>query len=295
MKNRRWSDNDRHFWPFTLSLGDHKRFGIVIDSGAHEDSQGDCHIRFHVSGMTLICELPSLISDYCVRHTVTSWDAATIVRLGRDWYEERFPREYGFVFVEGTLHSYYGPQTHDSQTTKSSCYFLPWREWRFIRHSHYDIEGKHFHTEYERARNAWQASTAIRDACPKVRFDLEDFDGERIVATTHIEEREWHFGTKFCRWLSWFRRPKIRRSLAIEFSKEVGPEKGSWKGGTVGHSIEMRPGELHEAAFKRYCEQEHRSKYRKFRVRYAGRVEVAKEPVSEDRAADCAASETNKP
>jgi hypothetical protein len=31
--------------------------------------------------------------------------------------------------------------------------------------------------------------------------------------------------------------------------------KGSWKGGTVGHSIAMLPGELHGAAFARYCEQ----------------------------------------
>lgn len=29
--------------------------------------------------------------------------------------------------------------------------------------------------------------------------------------------------------------------------------KGSWKGGTIGHSIEMPPGELHADAFRRYC------------------------------------------
>lgn len=34
------------------------------------------------------------------------------------------------------------------------------------------------------------------------------------------------------KWLSWFGRPKIRRSLDIQFSSETGPEKGSWKGGT---------------------------------------------------------------
>ena len=48
---------------------------------------------------------------------------------------------------------------------------------------------------------------------------------------------------------------KIRRSLDLEFSGETGPEKGSWKGGTVGTGIEMLPGELHEAAFRRYCQK----------------------------------------
>lgn len=47
----------------------------------------------------------------------------------------------------------------------------------------------------------------------------------------------------------------VRRSLDIQFSGETGTRKGSWKGGTVGHSIDMLPGELHEAAFRRYCSE----------------------------------------
>lgn len=280
MKNRRWGDHDRHFWPFTLSTGDYKRFGVVIDSGAHEDHRGDCHVRFHLSGVTLICELPPLISDYCIRHNAVSWDAATIARLGRDWYEERFSREYGFYFSGGDLHTYFGPQTHDSSTTKGRVFFLPWRNSRFVRHSLYDLEGKHFHTEHEGTRNSWAATTVVREACPKVRFDFEDFDGQRIKATTYIEEHEWRFGTGLFRWLSWFRTPQISRCLNLEFSSEVGPEKGSWKGGTTGHSADMLPSELHEAAFKRYCEKDHRSKYRSFRIRYLGKASVADEDVT---------------
>ena len=276
MRNRRYSGTDFHLWPFTLSKHGHQSYrplGIALDSGAHEDQRGGCHIKVSAFGWTLICELPHVVSDYTVRHTVTTWDADTIARLGRDWYEERHSREYGFRFSDGNLHTYFGPQTHDSRTTKSKVFFLPWRNSRFIRESLYDSKGEHFHTEYESARNSWSARSAVRDACPKVRFEFDDFDQQRIVATTHIEEREWRFGTGLFRWLSWFRRPLVSRTLALEFSSEVGPEKGSWKGGTTGHSIEMLPGELHEAAFKRYCEQEHRSKYRRFRIRYVGRIE----------------------
>lgn len=270
MRKRRWSDNDKHLWPFTFSNDTYRRYGVVIDSGAHEDQGGDCHIRFYLGGWTLICELPPIVPDYVVRHVATTWDADTITRLGRDWYEERHSREYGFAFVDGNLHVYYGAQTHDSRTDQNKVFFLPWRNLRFIRLSLYDLNGEHFHTEIESSRNSWAAGNAVRDACPKAKFDFEDYDGQRITATTHIEEREWRFGTGWCRWLSWFRKPLVSRTLALEFSSEVGPEKGSWKGGTTGHAIEMLPGEIHEAAFKRYCEQEHRSKYRRFRIRYLG-------------------------
>lgn len=275
MKKRRYSGTDFHFWPFTLSKHSHQSYrplGIVIDSGAHEDQAGGCHIRFSAFGWTVICELPPIVPDYTVRH-VANWDDATIARIGRDWYEERHSREYGFTFSDRNLHTYFGPQTHSSDTTKSRVFFLPWTNWRHVRHSLYDLKGEHFHTEHEGTSNSWAANTAVRDACPKMRFEFDDFDGQRIVATTHIEEREWHFGTGFCRWLSWFRRPKISRDLMLEFSADVGPEKGSWKGGRCGHAIEMLPGELHEAAFKRYCEQEHRSKYRRFRISYVGPVQ----------------------
>lgn len=267
MRNRRYSDNDRHLWPFTLSRGGYRPLGVMLDSGARDDQPGGCHIRFSALGWTLICELPQLVPDWVIRHRA-NWDAATVARIGRDWYEERHPREYGFHFIDGALHVHCGPQTFDSTTTKGRCVFLPWRDWRHVRRSLYGLRGEHFWTE--RDSNAWEATQAVEAACPKARFEFADYDGQRITATTHIEEREWRFGTKWCRWLSWFRCARIVRSLALEFSAEVGPEKGSWKGGMLGHSIEMLPGELHEAAFKRYCERDHRSKYRPYRIRYLG-------------------------
>lgn len=270
MKNRRWSNNDKHFWPFTWSTSECSRLGFVIDSGADDGGSGSCHIRLYLFRAVLICELPRIVRDYRVRHSAKSWSAEDIARIGRDWYEEVFPREYGFAFIDGDLHTYFGAQTHDSRTDQNKVFFLPWRAWRFIRTSLYDLKGLHFWTELDSHRAAWGASIAVKAACPKALFEFEDFDGQKIIATTHIEESEWHFGEGVFKWLSWFRKPKIHRTLDLEFNKEVGPEKGSWKGGTVGTSIEMLPGELHEAALKRYCEREHRSKSRRYRVRYLG-------------------------
>ena len=75
-----------------------------------------------------------------------------------------------------------------------------------------------------------------------------------FTARTLIEEREWRLGEGWFKWLSLFRGPKISRSLDIRFSGETGRRKGSWKGGTTGHSIQLKfLGELHETAFRRYC------------------------------------------
>lgn len=275
---RRYSGNDTHWGLFTLSRhsDDHWRpLGFMLDSGGrHDESESSgCHLKLHGFGYTLIMELPRLLPDFRIKHIAKSWDAATVARMGRDYYFEVFPREFGFTVSDSTLHVHYGPQTHDSITTKSKCFFLPWRQWRHIRHSLYDATGKHFWTEGKRERH--EVQWAVRGACPTVTFDFDDYDGKRIQATTRIEEREWHFGDGWCKWLSLFRRPKVVRSLNIDFSEEVGPEKGSWKGGTTGHSIEMLPGELHEAAFRRYCEKEHRSKYQRFRISYVGQVSRA--------------------
>ncbi len=108
------------------------------------------------------------------------------------------------------------------------------------------------------------------EACPKCYFKFEDDDGTIVTASCMVEEREWHRGEKSFKWLRHFYKPIIRRSLSLKFDQEIGPEKGSWKGGTIGTSCEMKPGDTPEDAFRRWCEVSHRSKYRKFTTRYIG-------------------------
>jgi hypothetical protein len=278
MKNRRYSDKNKHFWPFTFCKAHPTWFGVVLNSGAREDNEGDCHITLYLLGFVLICELPKIIKDFRVRHEAKSWDAATVARMGRDWYDIFHAREYGFVFTgEGVLHTYFGPDTDDweaPKANKNKCFFLPWRNWRHVRYSLYDKTGKHFWTERDGDKTAWEANRAVKQALPKVHFQLEDYDGEIITASTYIDEREWLFGTGWCKGLSLLVSPKVRRNLSIDFSSEVGKEKGSWKGGITGHGISMLPGELHADAFQRYCEQEFRSKEGKFRIRNLGLLPI---------------------
>ena len=59
------------------------------------------------------------------------------------------------------------------------------------------------------------------------------------LATIMVEEREWR--PRWFRWTNIF--AKIRTDIDIEFSGEVGEREGSWKGGTVGCSWDLLPGE----------------------------------------------------
>lgn len=275
LKPARWGDNDHYFGPFTWSYSkDYPHWAVVLRSRGDDDSEsGCCSLRISIWKATLIIALPGIIQPHRTKFYPKSWDAETIKRLGRDWYWDIDPRQYGFSLSEGHLSVYYGRTggaCMDSRIQQQWGCFLPWTQWRHVRHSLYGLSGEHIYTEPEGGN--WEAYQAAKDACPTVKFLIEDFDGEEIVATTAIEEREWHFGTGWFKWLSWFCRPKVRRSLDIRFSNETGPEKGSWKGGAVGTGIDMLPGEDHEAAFRRYCNEQHRSKYRKYSVKFLARV-----------------------
>jgi len=280
----RLTDNDRHFWKITYGKAGWRPWRIVWSSEG--DNDGNENPRYntltaYAFGWCAQIRLPKILRPLRIK-VLTKWDEATVNRLGRNFYYDVSPREYGFCINNGLLSIYLGSQTHDSSTTKVWSWFLPWTRWRFIRLSYYDLMGNHFWSEYKRGRerlriegiDSFDLRQGAKNACPKAVFEFEDYDGQCIIATTHIEEREWHFGTGWFKWLALFRRPEISRTLSLDFSAEVGPEKGSYKGGTTGHSIEMLPDELHEAAFRRYCDKVHNEKGRKYNLKFLQRKEV---------------------
>lgn len=232
----------------------HARYGntwsIALCSGDGDEHPG-CTLKLIGFVHFVTIPLPPIIKPHRRKVIAGSWDAATVERLGRNWYWDYTEREYGFSISDNNFFNVYlGRQSHDSSTEQRWSCFLPWTSWRHVRTSIYGLQGEHLLDMPQKfGDDYWKA----RDSAPTASFTFRDFDGEVIVAKCRIEEREWRLGERWFRWLSWFAKPKIRRSLDIAFSAEVGRRKGSWKGGTVGHGIEMEPGELHAEAFARYC------------------------------------------
>lgn len=244
MKAIRWSKNDRYLGPFTYSRDNrgYRPISAMFSSGDGVDYPG-CRFRYSAFGHTLIVALPAIIKPWRRWVDTSRYEWSKGPGSG---YWESHDNQWGFSLTESSLHWHYGPQTHDSETTKSKCWFYPWREHRFVRHSVYDLEGEHFADLPEwgfRNRNGYAVKNAIEAACPVQRFEFDDYDGQRIIATCRIEEREWKRGKGIFR-LLYLGRNSIRRSLDLQFSSEVG------------HSIDMLQSELHEAAFRRYCEKE---------------------------------------
>ena len=275
MRATRWSDHDHYFGPFTFAWGDYYRT-IAICLRSSDDEDRAATFRVSVGRCSVLSVVPKWLIRPERKKVYPQWDEATVERLGRDWYWDITPREYSIGVSDGHLSIQYGRVTHDSSTEQRWGCFLPWTQWRHIRHSFYGLEGERLYDEEsgyrlgDGANGNWEARRAREAAVPTAAFAFKDHDGEDLIATTKIEEREWRFGEGWFKWLSLFCRPKIHRSLDISFSGETGPEKGSWKGGTIGTSIEMLPGELHEAAFRRYCDEEHRSKHRPYKVTFVG-------------------------
>lgn len=260
----RWSDDQRTFGPFILSKDRCRTTSAMLVATETEDEDRvRNYLRLSALGWTLIIILPRLID--CWREKVfPNWGADIRRRLGRDWYWATNPREFGFSIMDGHLSVHYGRQAMDSSKDKQWGWFIPWTQWRFTCYSLFGLDGALVWRQMAHQRGdgfrTYEAQHAAEKACPSVLFRFLDFDGEEIIARTFINERRWKFGTGWFKWLSLFRSDRVRRSLDISYSSEVGGSrphrKGSWKGGTIGTGIDMLPGELHEAAFRRHCEEE---------------------------------------
>ncbi len=80
---------------------------------------------------------------------------------------------------------------------------------------------------------------------------IDKYDGEEISCVYWVEEREWRR-----KWLTKYRLFRmVRKYIEIEFGSEVGKKKGSWKGGCMGCSYDLKLGETPQQCIKR-MEQE---------------------------------------
>lgn len=270
----RLTDNDCRMGPLTWGRSGWNPWRLVFSTGGGVDDHPRNHLTCYAFRRVWRLDLPTRFGPERRWVPTGHYSWAESPDAG---YWDVHAREFGFCLNDGHLSIYFGPQTGDSTTEKNWGCFLPWTQWRYIRHSLFTPQGEHYWTEWTRPRgfkfrDHWDAKQAAMKTCPTVAFEFDDHDGKRIRAICRVEEREWRFGEGWFRWLSLFRQPRINRVLDLEFSSEVGPEKGSWKGGVLGTSTRILPGETPEDAFRRYCDEEHLSKYRSFNVKFVGPV-----------------------
>lgn len=241
---RRWGDNDRYFGPFTYARDGkgYRPLAVVLKSAGdgYDDGPGSS-LRVSGFGHTFIIALPALIKPWRQWVDTSKYQWSDNPAGG---YWDIHAREYGFSVSEGFLQVFLGQQTHDSQTTKSWSKFLPWTQWRHVRHSVYGLAGDHLWTEPKGA--PFSVYYEIKQTCPSATFAFADFDGEELTARTHIEEREWLFGEGWFKWLSLFRKPKVHRSLDIGLRPDGFNDTRESMAATKAHLEDMREIAFHK-------------------------------------------------
>lgn len=159
-------------------------------------------------------------------------------REERDCMGER----WGFALVDGNgVHLHWG--------TKTKIVRLPWA-WEFYRRSFWLEDGEWAHDIHQKGKHMPWAERKVLDLWAYTypyTYTLRSGEVQSRKATVTLEESECRQ-----RWLLWtplFAR--VRKSIQVKFDGEVGEGAGSWKGGTVGCSYDLLPGEAPEACLRR--------------------------------------------
>lgn len=241
-------------------------FGITLDSGDNSDYPGN-KLVIQVWKYSAWIKIPRIIKPYAQKHTFTTLSpeatARRLEQFGHLDYFEYHARRFGFHLMTSGLHTSFGPSTWDSQTTKSGYFSFPWREFDMVLHSFCDADGVEYIEKNKAVRLGYKESYAIKDAMPRYVFLLRDYDGQEIRAYCHMEKRVYRIGTGWVKkYFSALRPTRTFVELDIAFDGETGPEKGSWKGGTIGTGSRAEKGDKLDAQYliEKYCSATHRAK-----------------------------------
>jgi len=184
-------------------------------------------------------------------------------------YRKYIPRVYGLTYMpeEGCIIIYRG--------VKKDFLTLPWKDWSYQDKIFFNTDNTKAITEKE-IHSLWKDNylayvenslsssffdesnetelvfVNVKKLIPHQKFKCFDYDGTEIIAGVYKVCREWRLRNEVLRMFS---KPLKRYTLEIEFNKETGVEKGSWKGGVMGTGIETTLEESWEDAFKRYCNE----------------------------------------
>ncbi|WP_454844105.1 MULTISPECIES: hypothetical protein [Pseudomonas] len=241
-------------------------FGLTLDSGDNGDYPGN-KLIIQAWKYSAYIKIPRIIKPWAQKHTFTSLSpeatAQRLEKFGHLDYFEYHARKFGFHMQTHGLHTSFGPSTWDSQTTKSRYFSFHWREYDLVLNTICDADGIEHIEKDKDVRLDYKAKEAIKGTMPRYVFLLRDYDGQEVRAYCHMEKRVYRIGTGWVKkYFGALRPTRTFIELDIAFDGETGPEKGSWKGGTIGTGSRAEKGDKHDAQhlIEKYCASTHRAK-----------------------------------
>jgi hypothetical protein len=241
-------------------------FGITLDSGDKGDYPGN-KLVLQAWKYSAYVKIPQIIKPWAHKQTFTHLSPEAAARRmaehGHLHYFEYHARRFGFHITTHGIHTNYGPSTWDSQTTKSRYRSFPWTEFDLVKEIDTGADGVEIILADRGIRLDYKQRSVIEAQMPRYVFLLKDYDGQEIRAYCHMEKRVYRIGTGWVKkYFGWLRPSRTFVQLDIKFDGETGPEKGSWKGGTIGTGIKAEKGDKVDAQFliEKYCAGKHRAK-----------------------------------
>lgn len=153
------------------------------------------------------------------------------------WTDECDPPKYGIAIHHNSFWIYMGGKGNWGGN-KSKAWDFPFITKNWYRTSILLKDDTWVHEKRGSNKDFWHEKW--NDLKKIWNYDfLDKTDNTLIPTKIHVTEREWR--PKWLEWTNLF--SKVRRSIEVEFSEEVGSRKGSWKGGTIGCGYDMLPNE----------------------------------------------------
>lgn len=165
------------------------------------------------------------------------------------WTDECDAPKWGIAYHNQTIWIYRGGKGNMNGGNKWWTLDMPW-QYKWIRTSNLRVDGTWEHEIGRKNkafydRDKWKG--ILWTETYPYSYVLKSGEAQNRTATLRVEEREWRQ-----RWLKWTRLfSKIRRSINVDFNKEVGEETGSWKGGCTGCGYDIIDPELPFQTLKR--------------------------------------------
>ena len=156
---------------------------------------------------------------------------------------------YGFAIHSDTFWAYKGGDYKDGQCQNQwISWYLPFFSYTFDGHWIYSkkaewVQMRFNHKDGRPDSYEFRKADALNYVYPYT-YKLKNGTIQERWATCTIERRKWH--------RKWF--PFLTKEstvIDIEFSDEVGERSGTWKGGTVGCTYELKPDETVYECLKR--------------------------------------------
>lgn len=230
----------RHFGFLSFGEGDGLRFTWlqiicpghiafeVYDRGPHHDDRSRWSVTIGLALFTIYLSMPFL--NWLNRDLSEDGESG----FGDTWgFSYRFGREWG-----ESLHLNWGG--------RCKIVHMPW-SMIWVRTSYLAADGNWLHEKSSDPKDFtdhwhWKKNEVEpaqwREAYP-YSYTLKNGTVQNCTATVTVDEMEWR--RRGWPWSKVGR--KVRQYIDITFDAEVGERAGSWKGGVLGCSYDLRPGE----------------------------------------------------